>query len=239
MFQMSNQLSLKLNGMSGGKILDIGTGKGEFVEVLKKHLRDYDEIWAIDNNEKAINRARVHIIDPKVEFRVMDAGHLEFDDNSFDLVCLSNSLHHLKNIEKILAEMKRVVKPKGMLLINEMYSDNQTPAQMSHVYFHHFSAKIARLKGIYHEETLKKDEIMGIVKKNNIQILDYFSHGDYEIEKDEEKIYELYDALNHQLEEVKSHPEYSVFAEEAADIKRWIECQGFTTATELMIIGKK
>ena len=95
------------------------------------------------------------------------------------------------------------------------------------------------MKGIYHEETLKKDEIMGIIKKNDIQILDYFSHGDYEIEKDEEKIYELYDALNHQLEEVKSHPEYSVFAEEAADIKRWIECQGFTTATELMIIGKK
>ena len=43
----------------------------------------------------------------------MNAENLQFEDESFDTVCIPHSLHHLASINKVLAEMKRVLKKYG------------------------------------------------------------------------------------------------------------------------------
>ena len=44
---------------------------------------------------------REHFKDTDIDFVKADAGDLPFDDGSFDTVCISNSLHHLPDLEKI------------------------------------------------------------------------------------------------------------------------------------------
>jgi ubiquinone/menaquinone biosynthesis C-methylase UbiE len=54
-----------------------------------------------------------------VTFLEMDTECLKFEDDTFDAVCISYSLHHLENIDRVSAEMKRVLKPDGILLFRK------------------------------------------------------------------------------------------------------------------------
>jgi ubiquinone/menaquinone biosynthesis C-methylase UbiE len=54
---------------------------------------------------------------------------MEFESGSIDLVSLSNTLHHLPIKEKVLSGIKRVLKPRGIVLINEMICNNQSEKQ--------------------------------------------------------------------------------------------------------------
>jgi len=56
----------------------------------------------------------------------MDAREMAFADASFYTVCISNSLHHMADLERVLAEMARVLRPKGRFIVAEMYCDGQT-----------------------------------------------------------------------------------------------------------------
>ena len=89
-----------------------------------------------------------------------------------DLVCISNSLHHLQHRDKVFAELLRVLKPGGVFLVTEMYQDGQqTEAQMTHILMHHWVASIDRKCGIHHEETFSKDEILAIIHKLELKKL--------------------------------------------------------------------
>lgn len=66
--------------------------------------------------EKGIN-ASVHT-EIKPDFRVMDAHVLEFPDQSLDVVFGGGILHHLE-YERALREIKRVLKPGGIMVFNE------------------------------------------------------------------------------------------------------------------------
>src|SRR5690606_12062728 len=99
-----------------------------------------------------------------------NAEKLEFTDNSFDLASISMALHHLPDIQKALKEMQRVVKPRGWIIVNELFSDNLNQAEEVHKMLHHFRSKIDRLTGVSHNEIFKKDEIRAIVKASGIDI---------------------------------------------------------------------
>ena len=104
-----------LGNISGGRVLDVATGGGGFVHFLLDGLKDYDESIGVDNNERgAAAFAEAFKENPRVHFQLMDAHKLEFEDASFDLVCISNSLHHL-DPQPVLHEMTRVLRPGGHL----------------------------------------------------------------------------------------------------------------------------
>jgi ubiquinone/menaquinone biosynthesis C-methylase UbiE len=54
---------------------------------------------------------------PAVEYLEADAGALPFADASFDLVCSARTLHHVARPERVLAEMNRVLRPDGTMLV--------------------------------------------------------------------------------------------------------------------------
>ena len=155
-----------LGSISGGKILDIATGEGDFINTLIKTIESYDTFTAIEISEKALEKAKKELKDIPVTFFQMNAENLEFQDNEFDTVCISHSLHHLENIDKVLSEMLRVLKPNGYFILQEAYSDGeQTEAQMTEIQIHHWSASIDRKRGITHNETLTKNEINSYIDK--------------------------------------------------------------------------
>jgi ubiquinone/menaquinone biosynthesis C-methylase UbiE len=66
-----------------------------------------------------------------VEFRSGDAQRLPFDDAAFDIVSCRAAFHHFEHPERVLAEMKRVAKPGGRLLVADMLS-SEDPAKAAY-----------------------------------------------------------------------------------------------------------
>lgn len=100
---------------NGDKIIDLGCGAGQFYEFLKDKKINYS---GIDISEKLIEIARKKYKD--ANFKVADAMNLPFPDNYFDKVYAIALLHNIPSIkfrEKVIKEIKRVLKKDGMLFL--------------------------------------------------------------------------------------------------------------------------
>lgn len=150
-------------GMSPARVLDVATGGGAFLQLLQSELGHFDEMIGVDTNERgAASFARAFEGQANIRFLSMDAHCLDFPDGHFDMVCISNSLHHFDNPQVILTEMLRVLHPGGVLVAAEMVRDDQTPTQQTHVLLHHWWAAVDRASGMVHHETYSRDELTAL-----------------------------------------------------------------------------
>jgi ubiquinone/menaquinone biosynthesis C-methylase UbiE len=99
--------------VSGGRILEVGTGRGHMAVALAKNGL---KVVSIDLDRKAQKIAKLKLksfkLDKSVPFRIMNAEKLQYRNDSFDHVISVNFIHHAKNPAKCLKEMIRVVKNK-------------------------------------------------------------------------------------------------------------------------------
>jgi ubiquinone/menaquinone biosynthesis C-methylase UbiE len=99
--------------ISGGKILEVGTGRGHMATALAK---SGFRLVSIDLDREAQKIAKASLKSLKLEkavaFRIMNAEKLLYRDNYFNYVVSVNFIHHAKNPVKCLKEMIRVVKYK-------------------------------------------------------------------------------------------------------------------------------
>ena len=233
------RLEKKLKTIIGGNILDIGSGRGEFIHIIKE-FKSFNKITANDIEQRSGDFIKEHFKDINIDFVKADACDLPFNDNFFDTVCISNSLHHLPNMEKILTEMKRVLRDGGNFIINEMYCDDQNEAQMSHVLLHHWFAKIDKISGRYHDETFTKKQIEETVKKlefSNYETIEYCwpipDPKDVKLIEERTKLIEI------GLKQLEGKDEFEVMKTEGERIKRHIETNGFASASSLFVVGIK
>ena len=109
----ARSLIFKKAKISGGKILEVGTGRGHMAVALAKNGL---KVVSIDLDRKAQKIAKLNLkslkLDKSVSLKHMDAEKLKYKDNSFDFVISVNFIHHAKNPVKCLKEMIRVVKNK-------------------------------------------------------------------------------------------------------------------------------
>jgi len=92
----------------GARLADLGCGSGVFTGLL--HQRGFD-CTGIDLSPKLIRIAReAH---PGIDFQEGDIEHLPFADGSIDGVVLAGVLHHLPDLSKCAAEIKRILRPGG------------------------------------------------------------------------------------------------------------------------------
>lgn len=96
--------------------LDIGAGKGSMTGFLLKYT---DKVTCLDKEKKelAILKKRMEAKGDKVSPVIGDAKDLPFKDRSFDLIFSNCVLEHIKEDEKVLAEIARCLKPKGSLVM--------------------------------------------------------------------------------------------------------------------------
>jgi demethylmenaquinone methyltransferase/2-methoxy-6-polyprenyl-1,4-benzoquinol methylase len=98
----------------GERILDIACGTGTSTVPL---ARSGATVVGIDFSPQMIAEAgKKH---PKIEFREADAMKLPFGDDEFDAVTISFGLRNVQDPKKALAEMYRVLKPGGRLVVCE------------------------------------------------------------------------------------------------------------------------
>ncbi len=106
------------------RILDIGCGTGEFALKLKQRRSDI-HFAGVDISNEMIGVARKKFeSDDKVEFRVSDAEHMPYADNTFDYITCSHSFHHYPNKRKAIREMFRVLKDSGKVMIIDGCKDS-------------------------------------------------------------------------------------------------------------------
>ena len=102
-------------------ILDIATGTGDLGIALAK--TDTTKIIGLDLSEQMLSFGREKIknnhLDSKIEMIKGDSEHLEFPDNHFDAVTAAFGVRNFGNLNKGLAEMYRVTKKDGNLVILE------------------------------------------------------------------------------------------------------------------------
>ncbi|MYC29515.1 MAG: methyltransferase domain-containing protein [Chloroflexi bacterium] len=108
----------------GLRVLDFGCGPGAISVGLAKAV-DPGELHGVDMEESQIDLARrvaKTAAQANAFFHVGDVTALDFEDNSFDLAHCHNVLMHVPDTRAVLDEVKRVLKPGGLLACREMIS---------------------------------------------------------------------------------------------------------------------
>jgi len=129
-------------------ILDVATGTGDFaVETLKLNP---DKVIGVDISEGMLEVGRKKIKDKgyngRIELKSGDSENLPFEENKFDAVIVAFGVRNFENLEKGLAEMHRVLKPGGRMVVLEFSKPRMFPfQQLYNFYFTFILPKIGRL----------------------------------------------------------------------------------------------
>ena len=112
-----------LRSMSSIKTIDaaleIGCGNGYGTKLIKKYFSPKN-IIAIDLDDKMIEIAKRRNTDKTVSFQIMDASKLDFPDNYFGAVFDFGIIHHIPNWKGCIREIKRVLKPDGEIVLEDL-----------------------------------------------------------------------------------------------------------------------
>jgi ubiquinone/menaquinone biosynthesis C-methylase UbiE len=118
LFKPSHRMLLEGVGLRDRRILDVGCGTNRFAARVIKRF-PHVQVIGLDLCARMLRRSqgccrethrRAHRVQGNSE-------HLPFADNTFDLVTCSHSFHHYPEQGRVVAEMHRVLKPGGRLMI--------------------------------------------------------------------------------------------------------------------------
>ncbi len=101
---------IRSSGLTAGKILDYGCGRGDFLLAMKKRG------WKITGMESDTNTAA--IASKRCRADILRANQIkEIETESFDVVTLWHVLEHVHNLNETIYELKRILKRTGLLFI--------------------------------------------------------------------------------------------------------------------------
>ena len=105
----------------GERVLDVAAGSGDLALALLRRVAPAGEVWLSDVNRRMLSRGRDRLLDagalaPAVQ---CDAERLPFPRGYFDCVTVGFGLRNMTHMQAALAEMARVLKPGGRLVVLE------------------------------------------------------------------------------------------------------------------------
>ena len=134
----------KINKFIEGNSLDIGCGIGDFLDFRKTTI-------GLDINPELVNICKTKGLNAKI----MEENKLPFNKNSFDSIILDNVLEHIYKPEKLIIEIKRVLKKNKNLIIG-------------------VPGKLGYTKDSDHKKFYSKKSLIDIMNEYNFQDLKVF-----------------------------------------------------------------
>ena len=116
------RFALEMSGVrEGSRVLDVASGSGDLAAAFAKRAGASGEVWMTDINPAMLAVGRDKMIDRGVfpPLAICDAEKLPFKDDSFDCVSVAFGLRNMTHKEKALAEMTRVARNGGRVLVLE------------------------------------------------------------------------------------------------------------------------
>ena len=105
----------------GARVLDVAGGSGDLARALARRAGPSGQVWLTDVNRSMLAVGRDRLLDQGVVLPLAqcDAEKLPFASNFFDCVTVAFGLRNMTHKERALAEMRRVLRPGGRLLVLE------------------------------------------------------------------------------------------------------------------------
>jgi ubiquinone/menaquinone biosynthesis C-methylase UbiE len=182
--EILSELKKRNVNLHGKTVLELAVGTGGYSPVFKQGCKDY-----IMND---ITRPAILDIDNSIKFKKFDVTKkYPFEDNSFDFVFSCSLIEHVKDPKKMMDEIKRVLKPNGLLYLS--FPPFYSPVG-GHYFkpFHYFGEKIAvELTKIFKHSVnadsyskgfgsfglyiRKIGSVRRLIKKEGFSIIDYWA----------------------------------------------------------------
>lgn len=194
-FEHLHRYALALEYIEGKVVLDIACGEGYGTNLLSENAK---KVCGVDISNEAIKHAQEKYIKCNLEYKHGSATAIPYENKSFDVVTSFETIEHLFEQEKMFSEIKRVLKPDGILILSspekEIYG-------------------LRDPNNIYHVKELTLDELINLVTanfKNNLVLKQLVAIGSLIIPVDDKLSYfKTYDGDYYKLK--KSFDEYDFF----------------------------
>lgn len=102
----------------GQRVVDIGCGPGAITAGLAERVAP-GEVLGLDRDGAYVDEARSRWTAPNLRFAEADAAELPLDDDSVDLAFLHAVLQHVESPADVLREVRRVVRPGGLVAVGD------------------------------------------------------------------------------------------------------------------------
>ncbi|MBX5469590.1 MAG: bifunctional demethylmenaquinone methyltransferase/2-methoxy-6-polyprenyl-1,4-benzoquinol methylase UbiE [Thermoleophilaceae bacterium] len=109
----------------GGRALDVATGTGDLALALKRRVGPAGEVVGSDFSERMLELARAK--SREVRFEWGNALELPYEDDSFDAATVGFGARNFADLSRGLAEMARVVRPGGRVVVLEITTPQRPP----------------------------------------------------------------------------------------------------------------
>ena len=116
------RFALEMSGVrAGSRVLDVASGSGDLAAAFAKRAGPTGVVWMTDINASMLAVGRDKLLDRGLSapLALCDAEKLPFKSDQFDCVCVAFGLRNMTHKEQALAEMARVARPGGRVLVLE------------------------------------------------------------------------------------------------------------------------
>lgn len=182
MLEHLHRYALTLPIVKGKNVLDIACGEGYGANLLSEFA---NKVTAVDINKETVEKAALKYKNKNLEFITGSATSLSLPDHSVDIVVSFETLEHLSEHDLMLRELKRVLRPDGILIISTPdklnYADRnilKNPYHVKELYEAEFKALINsyfKNTAFYQQKSSFSSIITTFHSNNNITLLS----GDY------------------------------------------------------------
>ena len=139
-------------------VLDLGSGDGFFANTLSKNKKN--KVYGIDLSSEAIAISKKRY--QRVIFQIMNSEKMKFRDNFFDEIYAMDVLEHVDSLDKVLNEVRRVLKKDGKFFINIPYHKSEKWLLKVRPNYH---------KEIHHVRIFKETELEAVLREKSFKLV--------------------------------------------------------------------